>query len=380
MMIKKAIKLKDIITIDTLKLFFIEFKWFFDKHFSKEHIKFIKHTLLKFIYCRDIKNNATFFKCPKCNSIHARPNTCKSKICPSCGKIYSEKIANNFLKRMINKKHRHILFTMPDYLRDLFIGNSQLLTIISNSLYSLFKKYFQKNNIKHFGFTVFFHTFGRDIKFNPHFHIIITEGGFTKNITWKNLDFFNWKYFDKPYKFILTKALNTLEQTNKVQDKINQLWLVNSSVYFNVKGKTLYNPKHAIKYLGRYLARAPIAEYKIDSISDTEITFWYIDLTDNEKKFKTMPIFHFIGRILIQIPPRYFKMVRHYGIYARNIMLELKQTISLNKAFKFIPKITTWAERIFKWLGVNPLICLNCLTKMKPFKIIHIGKTYNYRI
>ncbi len=380
MMIKKAIKLKDIITIKSIVLFFVRFKKFFDKNFSTEHIEFIQYTLVKFIYCRDIKNNATFFKCPKCNSTHTRPNTCKSKLCPSCGKIYSEKIANNFLKKMINKKHRHILFTIPNYLWSLFIGNSQLLTIISDSLHSIFKSFFSKNKIEHFGFTVFFHTFGRDIKFNPHFHIIITEGGFKENYTWKHLNFFPWKVFDKSYKYILSNAIETINNCDKIQMKIDRLWKENSSVFFNVKGQTLYNPKYAIKYLGRYLARAPIAEYKIESLENGQVTFWYIDIKDKSKKYKTIPILQFIGRILIQIPPRYFKMVRHYGIYARNINSNLKATLILNRKFKFIKPKLSWAERIFNWLGVNPLVCLNCFSKMEVFKIVHIGKTYNYRL
>ena len=39
-----------------------------------------------------------------------------------------------------------------------------------------------------------------------------------------------------------------------------------------------------IKYLGRYLARAPIAEYKISHISDDSVTFFFYDLKLDKKK------------------------------------------------------------------------------------------------
>ena len=263
MMIKEAIKLKDIINIDNLKLFFNNFTSYLLSIFTREHLFFIKHTLNKFLFCRDLKNNSTFFKCPKCDSTHIRPNTCKSKFCPSCGKIYAENIANNFLNKMIKQNHRHILFTIPSYLWNFFKGNFQLLTLISDSLFNIFKSHFDSHKIKYFGFSVFFHTFGRDLKFNPHLHIIITEGGFSHDLKWKNLNFFPWQKFNNPYKYIISSALQSLPSSIHLTKAINTLWKEDSSVFFNVKGETLYNPKMAIKYLGRYLARVPIAEYKI---------------------------------------------------------------------------------------------------------------------
>ena len=35
------------------------------------------------------------------------------------------------------------------------------------------------------------HTFGRDLKWNPHIHALVSLGGFTKNFTFKKLDYFH---------------------------------------------------------------------------------------------------------------------------------------------------------------------------------------------
>lgn len=52
MMIKEAIKLKDIINIDNLKLFFNNFTSYLLSIFTREHLFFIKHTLNKFLLQR----------------------------------------------------------------------------------------------------------------------------------------------------------------------------------------------------------------------------------------------------------------------------------------------------------------------------------------
>ena len=43
------------------------------------------------------------------------------------------------------------------------------------------KKYFTDSDIVHYGLISIIHTFGRDLKWNPHIHAIVSLGGFTKN-------------------------------------------------------------------------------------------------------------------------------------------------------------------------------------------------------
>lgn len=375
-------KLKDIITIESLKLFFQTYKDFFIKYsFSKKFIYHIKHTLIRFLRCRDFKKNFAVFTCSSCGHSAVRPNTCKSKLCPTCGKIYSEHITQNFLANMIDKRHRHILFTLPDYLWNFFIGRQHLLSVISDNLFKLFKFQFAKSKVNHFAFSVFFHTFGRDMKFNPHLHIIISEGGFTDSFIWKNVSHFPWKVFDKSWKKILSDALSSLKSHSpNISSALDRLWKEDSSVYFNIKGETLHNPKATIKYLGRYLARPPIAEYRIVFFDGNIVRFWYIDLYDKSKKIVELPLLKFIGRIILQIPPDNFKMVRHYGLYARHISPSLKLSLSaFRKNLSTKKYFISWQSKIFRWIGFNPLVCPNCNTVMRLNLIIYNDKVYSFR-
>lgn len=374
-------KLKDILTIENLKLFFSVYKDFFIKfNFSKSFVRHIKHTFIRFLRCRDYKKNFAVFTCTSCSHSIVRPNTCKSKLCPTCGKAYSEQITQNFYSNMIEKKHRHILFTLPDYLWNFFIARHDLLPKISDALFQVFKFQFAKSKVVHFAFSVFFHTFGRDMKFNPHLHIIITEGGFTDSFIWKNIRHFHWKGFDKPWKKILSDILsNFLPPSPSLKKSINLLWQEDSSVYFNVKGETLHNPKATIKYLGRYLARPPIAEYRITFYDGNIVRFWFIDLYDKSKKTIELPVLKFIGRIILQIPPDNFKMVRHYGIYARNIAKPLKNIITASRKNISSSTKLSWQQKIFRWIGINPCICPNCNLAMNLSVIIVNQKIYRFK-
>ena len=100
-------------------------------------------------------------------------------------------------------------------------------------------------------------------------------------------------------------------------------------VFFNVGNGDINSTKGIIKYLGRYLARSPIAEYKITDITDKEVTFFFNDLANDKKKtYITMPPEIFISYILIHLSPKNFKMVNLYGFYSRHVSDRLKEILS----------------------------------------------------
>ena len=43
------------------------------------------------------------------------------------------------------------------------------------------------------------HTFGRDLKWNPHIHCLISEGGYSDHGFWRNTSHFNYTYLRKKY-------------------------------------------------------------------------------------------------------------------------------------------------------------------------------------
>lgn len=57
-------------------------------------------------------------------------------------------------------------------------------------------------------FIMLLHTFGRDLKWNPHIHCLISEGGYSNNGFWRNVSHFNYTYLRSAFR---TALLNEME-------------------------------------------------------------------------------------------------------------------------------------------------------------------------
>jgi|LGVF01.1.fsa_nt_gb hypothetical protein len=365
-----TITLKDILTNNNLKAFFKHHYGIFS-HFQKKHLHFIKTTLLASKNCKKFSFAKTVFSCLTCSHYTFRPVTCKSKFCSSCGKIYAEKWAHKLSSQLIDKKHKHILFTLPKEIWNYPIIKRNLLSIFSDHIRTLFKAWFKKKDIESFGLIVAIHTFSRDSSFHPHFHVILSLGGFKKNLAWKKLDFFPSKFFNNSWKYLVLKSIS--EAYPKCKKTKNIISLCYKKDFFvNLKGEILDNRPQALKYIGRYLMRPAIAEYRITRFENNEVTFWYIDVATKEKIFLTLPLFKFIGRLILHINPKGFKAIRRYGFYARNIKGTLKDKIkSFFKKSAIKNSLLTWRERILKLYGEDPLICPICSTEMRLTSFHH---------
>jgi hypothetical protein len=365
-----TITLKDIFTIKNLKAFFIHHSNFFKK-FPKKFLHFIKNSILAAHNCRNLSFAKAIFSCPNCSHYIYRPVTCKSKFCSSCGKIYAEKWANKLSSQLIDKKHRHLLFTFPEEIWEYAVFNRKLLSDFSNHIHTLFKNWFKKQGVASFGLVIIIHTNGRDSSFNPHFHVILSLGGFNKNLKWKNVNFFPSNFFNNSWKYLLLKTFKEhYPDCSKVKKIISLCYKKN--FFINLKGEPLKTDTKSIQYLGRYLMRPAIAEYRITKFENNEVTFWYTDVDTKEKKVLTLPLFKFMGRLIVHIAPKGFKSVRRYGFYARNIKSSIKDKIKtfLKKTlFKILPM--TWRERIIKLYGRDPLICPNCSSTLELASFHH---------
>ena len=365
---------------------------------EKKHLKYIIQSIDKFLACRDMSKGFIKFKCPLCPIIHKFPLTCKSKLCPSCGFKYSSIWAQNTIKHILNIEHRHVLFTIPKECRQFFFYDRKLLSKLSAVVNEIFKfcfhnisrkklrknkiskyseKYFTDSDIVHYGLISIIHTFGRDLKWNPHIHAIVSLGGFTKNFDFRKMRHFNvdtiagqWKYH--VLKIIQNGEYHDSKIKKKALDTVAKLYREDKRFFFNVGDGDINSTKGIIRYLGRYLARSPVAEYKITEIDDDNVTFFFNDLANNKKKtFITMSAEKFISQILIHLPPKNFKMVNRYGFYSRHISDKLKKAMQPFKKNIVVSKYSFYQRQMYITFGMNPFFCPECKIRMIVWEFYH---------
>ena len=72
-------------------------------------------------------------------------------------------------------------------------------------------------------------------------------------------------------------------------------------VYFNVESKMI-SARHAARYIGRYLARPSIAEYRILEYDGKKLS----GPLEKKSKENTLLVIQFIGRLIKHIPREIF--------------------------------------------------------------------------
>ena len=100
--------------------------------------------------------------------------------------------------KLVNVTHRHCVFTIDENLREFFLKDRSLLDCLFHSVNSVITRmFFKMNKSKNFtpGFIMVLHTFGRDLKWNPHIHCLISEGGYSDDGFWRNVKHFDYTFY-----------------------------------------------------------------------------------------------------------------------------------------------------------------------------------------
>lgn len=351
----------------------------FTNHF--EEMKYILHPRLsvlenveKMIHCGDPSFGGAMFGCSECGELKFVPFRCKSRFCPTCGNMYSIDRTTAMSFKIIDCQHRHCVFTIPEELRSFFLKDRSLLNCLFHAVQSVVLRMFAKlNKTEHFvpGFICVLHTFGRDLKWNPHIHCLISEGATGTLTPWRPVKHFNYVQLRNAFQ---TALLNQMEAHIGPSFKA-----VKSAIYSHCRNgfyvRAMPNkcdPKVVTKYIGRYLGRPVIATKRIDSYDGTNVTFHYNRHEDEKLVVETVPVLSFIERLIQHIPEKHFKMIRYYGIYARHHKKDsrLRKAISKEK-HKILLSFNRWRDSICFSFGYDPLKCPKCKNTMVFLELYH---------
>lgn len=322
----------------------------------------------KVIGCGDPNNGCAFYVCPDCGAYKFVPFRCHSRFCNTCGTSYQENRATTISRKLINCKHRHIVFTIAKELRIYFRIDRNLLHVLFRSAAQVIQDWlYNQNHSEQFssGMVVALHTFGRDLKWNPHIHMLITEGASGKFTQWKKLNHFPYVMLRKKWRTTLLANMKAAIDPDKVDPKkfnaiVSKLYqLYPEGFYVNAPSKEDFNSPMAVaKYITRYIGRPVMAQSRITDYDGENVTYWYQRHEDNQVVFVTEHAHKFIEKLIIHIPEKSFNMLRYYGLYAMpdkrtSKLIHLVRNRSLSA--KHFSRL--WAVRIEIAFHRDPLKC-----------------------
>jgi hypothetical protein len=400
---------KDKITIK--EIFQDHFEEFWNENatkFPEEEQEHINTEVHKMMDCGNVKKGFVSYICTLCLLIMKIGFTCKSRFCSKCGKKYVSQWVEKQVEKLLDVPHRHCVFTIPEEFRVYFFNNKKALKDLQDMSYEVLQEYANnvtKQNRKEYekkkrnkkggelwqvAVISVAHTFGRDLGFNPHVHVLVAEIKMKGNEI-KEMAYFDYAYFRKVWQY---KLINYMieKRTAKKEEYLNMFKRYPDGFYINAKSK-MKSAKGAARYIGRYLGRPAIAEYRIIKYDGENVTFWYEDHKTKQRVELTLTAFEFMGKVLMHIPPKYFKMARTYGIYAGSIYIKIKKCYGLLryiqsglKSIQYTLKDylkrnrikLTYRELVIKNFSEDPLKCKKCGNIMELWEIWHEKYGYIY--
>ncbi len=319
----------------------------------------------KIMNCGNPDYGYALYVCEHCKKFVKVPFRCKSRFCNTCGVKYAQDRAFSMTKKSIRCKHRHIVFTMSDKLWPYFLKYRNLLDgLFSSASSAILSWFYELNKSQNFtpGIMCTLHTFGRDLKWNPHIHMLCTEGGagntevfrIVKHINFKALRF-RWQ------KLLLDYLQNNLpaNELPKFKQLKNQIYKeYNNGFYVYAKPDNISSINQTINYVVRYTGRPAMAQSRIIDYDGTYVTYYYERHEDGKRIEEKIHAYEFIKKLIMHIPDKNFKVVRYYGIYAKKHKHSDKIFKLLNKnQIEIRNQLRKWNLAIDLSFGYDPTIC-----------------------
>jgi len=382
-----------------LKDHFADFEEIYDAAYSADYGKFnldrITEAVGRFVDCGDYSKGVARIKCTNtdCGHEYFLPFSCKQwYLCPSCHQkrllLFSEHLCEETLLKL---PHRQFVFTIPKMLRLYFRHDKKLFTQISRMISDIVGDYYRELSGRELttGIVVSFQTYGDILRFHPHWHCIILEGGIDGAL------YFHLPIGDtKPLCEVLRqKVIRFFSRKELLNEQLaaSLLSWVNSGFSVDNSVRLLSHDDKARNNLSQYIARNPYSLKKIHYIKEKEqvlyLTQYNPHIGDNIKLF---PVLDFIAELTQHIPPKGKHLIRYYGIYSSRTMGKNNASgmlekfkgkgTTVNPAIEVIaPEAAkaekkkcnkTWARLIQKVYEVDPMVCPKCGSEMKIIAVI----------
>lgn len=319
----------------------------------------------KIINCGNPDFGYALYVCEHCGKFLKVPFRCKSRFCNTCGVKYAQDRALAMAKKSIRCKHRHIVFTMSDKLWSYFQKYRFLLDGLfdaaSQAVLSWFHELNKSQDFKP-GIMCTLHTFGRDLKWNPHIHMLCTEGGAGNIEVFRIIKHINFKALRYRWQKLILDYLNNhlpsyeLPKFKKIKNEIYTEY--ENGFYVYAKPDNISSINQTINYVVRYTGRPAMAQSRILAYDSTYVTYYYERHEDGKRVEEKIHVYEFIKRLIKHIPDKNFKVVRYYGIYAKEHKHSKKIFRLLNEnVIKIKEMLRKWQYSIELSFGYNPTKC-----------------------
>jgi hypothetical protein len=280
----------------------------------------------KTLSCGDIREGYYEYFCQDCGRTKKVGFTCKSRLCLRCFKMAVDGWLNQAKQVLFEGVvHRQVVLTVPKRIRSLILVEAEFLKVYmdagAKAVKELIEEWRRKRKIR-VGIMAVLQLHGRAGNRNPHLHFVVSEGGVDKDGKWREVNFFDTKKLRRKWQYhvitALKKAVRGTAYEAEWYDKLGAMFRQYPSG-FDCDCMPEEGPvERLVVYLLKYVSSPPISIRRIEGYDGHSVRYRYEDHRQGEVH-ETIPATEFIGRMIQHLPPKGFRMVRYYGIYARPV-------------------------------------------------------------
>ncbi|SEF03225.1 Transposase zinc-binding domain-containing protein [Rhizobiales bacterium GAS188] len=337
--------------------------------------------------CRSAALGGHVEQCDGCGQVRVAYNSCRDRHCPKCQGLARAQWLADRQAELLPVEYFHLVFTVPSPIAEIAFQNNTVVYAI------LFRAAAGTVRIiaadpKHLGAEVgmlaVLHTWGQTLQRHPHIHAIVPGGGLTLDgerwvacrpgffLPVKVLSRLFWRLFLEQLQDAFDAghldffgALQPLAEPAAFRKHLAKQRALPWVVYAK---RPFGGPGQVLNYLGRYTHRVAIANSRLVSLSDGQVSFRWKDYRRHDKlKVMTLTADEFIRRFLLHVLPKNFHRIRVYGYLAngqRAAKLALCRRLLAAPSPEPTPPPADYRERYQQLTGRSLDLCSCCGGRM----------------
>lgn len=314
----------------------------------------------KMLRCGDARYGFMTYVCLSCGEEKRVAFSCKSRVCSSCGKVHADEWAKQLSSRLFNVSHRHTTFTVPSDLWSVLEEDAARRKVLFPAANATLLKVMHSVP----GIAMVMHPYGKDLKVNYHLHVLVTEGGLDERGRWQDQTYFNYTALRKIWQYeVLTRLRQLMPAGRETSQMIDRLFRQYRQGWYVHAEPRISDGKGISRYIGRYIRHPAIADARIVAYDGESVTFYY-EVREGKYKVRrqeTWPVLDFIHGVVRHIPPKQFKLVRYYGLYAPRQKERVREILAqLSTMMGRSIRRLSWRARIRRDFQQDPLRCPCC--------------------
>ena len=283
--------------------------------------------------CRTAALGGHVEACDHCSHRRIAYNSCRNRHCPKCQSLASAHWRDARRADVLPVQYFHVVFTLPEEIAAIAYQNkavvySLLFRATAETLRTIAAD--PKRLGAEIGFIAVLHTWGQTLQYHPHVHCLVPGGGLS-------LDGQRWiscrrgfflpvrvlsRFFRTCFLTLLQEAFDqrrlqffsTLTPLAHADQFAAYLASVRTTEWVVYAKPPFGGPEQVLDYLGRYTHRVAIANHRLVTIDNGQISFHWRDYHHHQqRKRMTLSADEFLRRVLLHVVPQGVHRVRHYG-------------------------------------------------------------------